>query len=127
MKLFNRFDSDAAGFITSMLCAIHCSAVPLFISMGLLSSKSWLHSHSFDWVVIALGIVIASYSLVGDYFRRHRNILPLLMAATGFVLLVIGMIEHHGWMLVFSVMGGVLVAVAHVVNHRLMRLRPAGL
>lgn len=122
MNLFSRFTSDTAGFITSMLCAIHCSVVPVFISLGLLSSKSWLHSHSLDWMVIGLGVVIASYSLVGDYFRKHRNAAPVITALFGFCLLITGMIEHHGWMLVFSVLGGILVAMAHLINHRIGRL-----
>lgn len=122
MNFFSRFTSDTAGFLTSLLCAIHCSVVPVFISLGLLSSKSWLHSHSFDWVVIGMGVVIASYSLVGDYFKKHRNPVPVIIALTGFVLLMTGMIEHHGWMLVFSVVGGILVAVAHLINHRTGKL-----
>jgi len=111
MKAFFRINPDTAGFFTSMLCAIHCSAVPI-----------WLHNHMIDWVVIGSGIVIASYSLVGDYFNRHRQIVPGLTALFGFSFLLIGMIDHHGWMLIFSVLGGLMVATAHMLNHRLTRL-----
>ena len=119
MKSFFKLHPDSAGFFTSMLCAIHCSAVPLLISTGLLSSSTWLHNHAIDWVVICTGIVIASYALVGDFFKKHRNYSPLFLGGVGFVFLLIGMIEHHGWMLIFSVMGGLMVASAHVINHRL--------
>jgi len=122
MKAFFRINPDTAGFFTSMLCAIHCSAVPILISMGLMSSTTWLHNHMIDWVVIGSGIVIASYSLVGDYFNRHRQIVPGLTALFGFSFLLIGMIDHHGWMLIFSVLGGLMVATAHMLNHRLTRL-----
>lgn len=44
--------------------------------------------------------------------------MPVLMAGSGFILLLIGMIEHHGWMLLFSVTGGILVASAHILNSR---------
>lgn len=122
MKSFFQINADSAGFFTSMLCAVHCSAVPIMISMGLLSTGSWLHNHAIDWFVIGIGIVIASYSLVGDFVRKHRNPLPLTMALVGFVLLLIGMMEHHGWMLVLSVLGGLSVATSHMVNHRLGRV-----
>lgn len=109
---------DSAGFFASLLCAIHCSAIPLLISFGLLGSSSWLHNHFFDWLIIGFGIVVAGYSIVGDYFKKHRKLFPLIMAIIGFSFLLIGMIEHHGWMLIFSVLGGLLVASSHVLNWR---------
>ena len=121
MKSIFSINADTAGFFTSMLCAIHCSAVPVLVSLGLLGSGTWLHNHMIDWVVIGFGIIIASYSLLGDFIRKHRNILPLGMALTGFLFLLIGMVEHHGWMLLFSVAGGFMVASAHLINHRLGR------
>lgn len=125
MKSIFKVNPDTAGFFTSMLCAIHCSAVPVLISMGLLSSSTWLHNHMIDWVVIGTGILIASYSLIGDFIRKHRNYLPLIFASFGFMFLLLGMIDHHGWMLVFSVTGGLMVASAHMLNHRLGAVRIA--
>ncbi len=122
MKSIFNLNPDTAGFFTSMLCAIHCSAVPVMISMGLLSTSTWLHNHLIDWVVIGTGIVIATYSLLGDFIKKHRNFTPLALAMLGFIFLFTGMIEHHGWMLLFSVAGGLLVATAHLFNHRLGRL-----
>ncbi len=122
MKSFFNLNADLAGFLTSLLCAIHCSAVPVLISLGVLSSSTWLHNHAIDWVVIGTGVFIASYSLLGDFFRVHRKIIPLLLAAAGFVFLILGMIEHHGWMLILSVLGGLLVASAHLVNHKMSRV-----
>lgn len=119
MNKFFNINPDAAGFFTSLLCAIHCSAIPVLISLGLVGSSSWVHNHIFDWIVIGIGILIASYSLLGDYLKSHKNLLPLGMAGLGFAFLLIGMIEHHGWMLVFSVVGGLLVASSHFVNFKL--------
>jgi MFS family permease len=116
-KFFN-LNPDAAGFFASLLCAIHCSAIPIMISLGLMGSGSWLHNHLFDWIIIGFGFIMAGYAIVGDYFKKHRKILPLAIAATGFSFLLIGMIDHHGWMLIFSVLGGLLVASSHVLNWR---------
>jgi hypothetical protein len=119
LRYFLKINPDTAGFFTSMLCAIHCSAVPVMVSMGLLSSSTWLHNHAIDWVVIVTGILIAFYALVGDFLKKHRNLTPVVLAAFGFLFLLIGMIEHHGIMLIFSVLGGLMVASAHVINHRI--------
>ncbi|MBK9254754.1 MAG: MerC domain-containing protein [Saprospiraceae bacterium] len=118
MDKYFKINADTAGFFTSMLCALHCSAIPVLISLGLVGTGSWLHNHLFDWIIIGIGVVIASYSLVGDFISKHRRILPLSMAAVGFLFLLIGMVEHHGWMLVFSVVGGLLVASSHMINFR---------
>lgn len=116
MKIFSKINADMAGFFASMLCAIHCSSIPVLISLGLLNTSTWLHNHAIDWFVIITGIFIAGYSLVGDYVKLHRQSKPLILAGLGFSFLLIGMIEHHGWVLIFSVLGGLLVALAHVVN-----------
>ena len=121
MKSIFNINADLAGLFTSLLCAVHCSAIPIFISLGLIGSGSWLHNHLFDWVIIGIGVVIAIYSLVGDYLRFHRNLAPLFIASLGFVFLFVGMVEHHGWILIFSVVGGLLVASAHYLNHKLGR------
>lgn len=113
---FFRLHADAAGFFASLLCAIHCSAIPILISFGLIGSGSWLHNHLFDWIIIGLGFIIAGYAIVGDYLKKHKKPLPLLVAVTGFAFLLIGMIDHHGWLLIFSVTGGLLVATSHVLN-----------
>lgn len=117
-KSFFQWNADSAGFFASLLCAIHCSAIPILISLGLMSSGSWMHNHLFDWIIIGFGFIMAGYAIVGDYLRKHRKIQPLLFAVTGFAFLLIGMIEHHGWMLIFSVIGGRLVATSHVLNFR---------
>lgn len=121
MKRYLNINPDAAGAFASILCAIHCSAVPIMISLGVLSSASWLHDHLFDWVIIGVGIVIAGYSLVGDYLRHHHNLQPLFLATIGFLFLGIGMIQHEGWLLVLSIAGGLIVAMAHYKNHLLGR------
>jgi uncharacterized membrane protein YfcA len=119
VKSFFGINPDIAGFWTSMLCAIHCSALPLLLAFGASGSLSWLHNHMLDWIIIGLGLIIAIYSLLGDYLNNHRHKLPLVMATMGFVSLFVGMIDHQGWMLVFSVCGGLMVASSHIVNHRL--------
>ncbi|MBK8079602.1 MAG: MerC domain-containing protein [Saprospiraceae bacterium] len=70
--MFSRFfqlHADSAGFFASLLCAIHCSAIPILISLGLMGSGSWLHNHLFDWIIIGFGFIMAGYAIVGDYVK----------------------------------------------------------
>lgn len=117
--MIKSINADKAGFVASTLCAIHCAGIPVLISSGLLSTTTWLHNHAIDWAIISFGIIVASYALVGDYFNKHKNPKPLIFASIGFMGLFVGMIDHHGWMLAFSVIGGLMVATAHYINIRL--------
>ena len=118
MRFFSLQNIDLAGFIVSFLCAIHCAAMPILISWGLLSSTA-LESHAiFEWVIIGLSIIIASWSLFRSYIRDHRNLIPILIVTFGFALILIDHLSHaHGWMLV---VGGLSIASAHLVNWKML-------
>ncbi|MEE9438740.1 MAG: MerC domain-containing protein [Saprospiraceae bacterium] len=115
--MINRFfslNSDFAGAITAAVCAIHCSIFPILLSFGFISSAG--HNHIFDWVFISIGIVIAGYTLVKDYNRNHKNKKPLIIAITGFSLLIFGIETHVSPIL--NVSGGLLIILSHYYNYK---------
>lgn len=121
MSFLYKINLDFAGVVASFICAIHCMAVPLVLSFGLIGSGHWVHNHTFDFIVIILGIFIAGFSLLSDY-RKHNSFLPILLIVAGFTLLLIGLLNEHsiGHML-WSVAGSTLVMTAHITNWRLVR------
>ena len=116
----NNSNLDLAGIFASSLCAVHCAAVPMLIAFGIISGSHWLHNHAIDWIIITIGIVIASYSLVKDFRFKHKSTTPLLVAGLGFTFLLLGMADHHHGILhtILSVCGGLTVALAHFINIR---------
>jgi hypothetical protein len=117
--MLNRFfglNFDFAGVITASLCAVHCTLVPIFLSLGLTTNTS--HDHTFDFVMMSIGVLIAGYSLVKDYIKSHKNPMPLFLALVGFVTLFIG-IETHGDLFILNILGGLLIVVSHLVNWKL--------
>lgn len=110
-KLFG-LNADFMGMLSSSLCAVHCMAVPLLSSFGL--STVGHHNHVFDFVLLALGIIFAGFSLLKDYFK-HRSLLPLGVGTIGFVVLFVGITQHISMV---SVLGGVLIAYSHILNYR---------
>lgn len=118
MKFFSLQNIDLTGFIVSFLCAIHCAVFPILISLGLLSSTVMDNHMLFEWFIIGLSAVIASWSVIRSYFTKHKNIIPTLMVVLGFVLLIIDHGFHiHSWLLV---VGGLLIASAHILNWRIL-------
>ena len=117
--MINKFFSlnlDFAGATAATLCALHCAAFPLLLSLGLVSNTH--HNHTFDWVFMSIGILIAGYILVKDYTGNHKNFLPIVIAGVGFITLYTG-IETHGEYFYLNVIGGLLIILSHFYNWKL--------
>jgi hypothetical protein len=119
MFLFNKVNLDFAGVIASFICAIHCMAVPLILSLGVANSEHWIHNHTFDVLVIILGVIIASVSLISDY-KKHNSLKPLSLIVIGFSFLGLGLkFEHSIYHMIWSVIGSGFVITAHITNWKL--------
>lgn len=110
-KYTSRINPDLLGAIASVACAIHCMLVPIIVSIGLMNTSH--HGHSFDFIMLTIGLIFAIYSL-GKQYMVSRNITPILIVLLGFGLLILGIFSHT-WIL--SVSGGLVVAYAHYINY----------
>jgi hypothetical protein len=116
--------ADRLGALASFLCAIHCALLPFVLALLPLLGLGFLASHGFERGFVLFACVLALSSLVGGY-RRHRRPLPLRLALTGLVLLLMGVTFAENYSIVLhSTMvtcGGLLVASAHFTNLRMDR------
>jgi len=114
--------ADRVGATASFLCAIHCALLPFVLALLPLLGLEFLADHRFERVFVLCACVLASFVLVRGY-RRHRQSLPLRLAAPALALLLLGVLYIDGSLLILhSVLvtcGGLLLAAAHFVNLRL--------
>ncbi len=108
---------DFIGFGASLLCALHCAALPLLLSLAPLAGLQVLENPKIEYAIILTSFFIASLSLGHGYFRLHSKILGLTILLLGFF--AIGSAhflvpEYYETMLTTA--GAILVAMAHVVN-----------
>lgn len=116
MSFLYKLNLDFAGVTASVICAIHCMAVPVILSLGIVNSSHWIHNHGIDMAVIATGIIIAALSLVSDY-KKHKSLIPLITIIIGFGLLCYGLLEkNHDTHLWWSLAGSLCVISAHLIN-----------
>lgn len=115
IKRFIGFNADFMGSLAAIICAIHCMIFPILLSVGLVTTAH--HNHTFDFIFMTAGLLIALYVLIKDA-RIHGKILPSVLACMGFLVLFIG-IQSHGELFFLSVTGGILITVAHYHNWRL--------
>lgn len=116
--------ADRLGAVASFLCAIHCAALPFVLAILPALGLGFLASHGFEHVFIICASALAAGSLVYGY-RRHRVRIALMLLAPGLVLLWVGgfLFDLHpgfSWHPILVASGGTLVAVAHIINLRLV-------
>ncbi len=119
---FFSINKDFLGFLASMLCAVHCAALPLILTFSTLSGLTFLASHTIEFVFIGISAILATWSLIPAYQSHHHNIKPLAIVAIGFILLIASRFFPHGFTEHFiTAIGGCFIAVAHITNWRLMK------
>ncbi|HQS70548.1 MAG: hypothetical protein B7Y36_04765 [Novosphingobium sp. 28-62-57] len=108
---------DRFGVILSGLCLIHCVAGVFLVGVlgiggGVLLDPDW---HRWG---LALALVIGALT-IGLGALRHGRFLPLMVGSTGLALMGGALAVGHGdEEVVLTVIGVVLVAIAHLINIR---------
>lgn len=115
---------DRLGATGSMLCAIHCAALPaVLIAAPALGAV--FANRTFEIGFVAFASALGLASLLSAY-GVHRNRRALSLLGPGLALLWLG-VALDGmpalalWHASLMALGGTLVAVAHVLNLRLAR------
>jgi hypothetical protein len=101
------------GAGVSLLCAVHCAALPLVAGAAALPGGHWLE----------LGMVgaaaVIGYATLGSSYFQHRRPLPLgtLTAGLGTLGFAHFLAPEH-WEALTAVTGALLLVGAQVLNHR---------
>ena len=112
---------SAIGTTISLVCAVHCMAVPLMVLLLPLGGLTFLAHDGLELVLIGSAAVLATVSLCWG-FRVHGRRSTFVVLASGLLLVATGraMMEtpYHG----FLVAGGLLVvATSQLWNRHLCR------
>lgn len=115
--------ADRAGFAASFLCAIHCALWPWLLAVAPafgLELGGWVDLDQ-AFVVFATFLGISTLTLG---WRRHRTFHAWLLLVPGLILVWVGAFtplhtNHTLGHATVMTIGGVLLALAHLVNLRL--------
>ena len=112
----NRQIVDQIGIITSGLCALHCAAIPILLSFGILGGTSGLMHDKIELVVIIASACLGFWSILNGLIG-HGRIIPQLMIGGGAMLIIAGLSSSflgHGFMAI----GGCMLLYGHWLNWR---------
>lgn len=110
---------DALAIGLSLLCLVHCLALPVLI-LALPAVTVWVSvPESAHAVVLALAIPASAVALTFG-FRAHHAGMPTAIALIGLALLCFGVFgaESERAETIATVIGGLLLAFAHALNLR---------
>lgn len=121
MKIKNQ-TLDLIALSSSLICAVHCAAIPVVLSFSSLGSLHFLGNPYIEWAFISFGLVFVLTSLWPSYKKVHHQTKPLVYAALGFGFITLGRLDlNEVWEITNTVIGASLVSVAHYVNWKLLR------
>jgi hypothetical protein len=113
---------DRTGAVVSLACAIHCALMPIAFGLLAVLGTQWMASSVFEWSIVGLSAALGLFSLVPSYRNKHREPRCLIFFVSGLGLILIAQLLLSSKMqfeIPGVVCGGVLIAVAHIVNRRL--------
>lgn len=119
-NILKRMSLDTVGIGASLACAVHCALLPLLITVLPLLGSHILENEKLEYGLLSFSFLIGCLSLGRGYFRHHRRIIPLLIFAAGFALLLGGHFGIAGgyWAPAVIFIGAAGVTGAHVLNLR---------
>ncbi|MBP7273632.1 MAG: MerC domain-containing protein [Saprospiraceae bacterium] len=113
----NKTNLDIAGAFASGLCALHCSALPLIISLTSVSSLSFLQTELFEWLFIVTAVLIAVPAFLNGY-KLHRNVWILSAAFFSFFVILSSHSLPEQWHHWANAAGGCMLVFTHLMNYR---------
>jgi glucose uptake protein GlcU len=114
-----KINLDNVGIATSVLCAIHCAALPLLFTSLPLLGVNIINNEYFEFGMIALALVIGYISLGNAYKSHHKSKLPLVIFSIGAIFLIgKELLPHNGvsfWLALCIAITGIIGG--HVINY----------
>lgn len=111
---------DALGISASVICAIHCAVLPVFLTSLPVFGIEILHNKYFELGMIALAAFIGVYALHHGWKKHHHKKLPMLLFSIGMFFLLSKEWLHH--ISVYLLIPAIFfILAAHLLNYRLCR------
>lgn len=113
-----RVNWDAMGILASVICAIHCALLPLFLTSLPLLGVNIIHNQGFELMMIGIAFLVGAYALYHGFKKHHSNYLPIILFALGMLFLLAKQVWHSAelWLLTPAV---AFILSAHFINYRL--------
>lgn len=111
---------DALGMATSIVCAIHCAILPLFLISLPILGINIIDNKPFEYGMIGLAFIIGCISFLHSFRKHHHRILPLILFGMGMFFLVFKECIYYTE-IPFLIVAVLFIVGAHYINYRFCR------
>jgi hypothetical protein len=111
---------DILGATCSVLCMLHCLALPLLITVGLpVAGLAFLENEN---IHVLLSVIILAVALWAFPFgwQAHKRLFPSVLAVIGAALLVLSLVALEDFETYLAFFAGLSLVTAHLFNRRLL-------
>ena len=113
---------DAVGIGASLICAVHCAALPLLFMALPLTGMKFFHNEFLDFSLIGVSFIVGYLALHRGYRKHHHKISPLLLFSIGFPVLVLGhFFLKKETSIIIIILSAALIITAHLLNWKAVR------
>lgn len=116
-----------AGVWASIICALHCTALPLFMILLPTAGVYLFINETFEYILLGISLLFNITNVCFGY-RQHKSNKALAVLALGLFTFVIGKLMHHhnhhigvqfDLFNCFMIAGGLLMALSSWINDKL--------
>jgi uncharacterized membrane protein (UPF0136 family) len=117
------------GMWASIVCAIHCTVVPLLTILIPTTGIYLFINENFEFFLLALSLLFNITNICFGY-RQHKSNKAVAMLALGLFLFVVGRLlhnhnHHSGFQFdlfnLFMIVGGLLMAISSFMNDKMCK------
>jgi hypothetical protein len=108
------------GIILSLICIIHCLAIPLTVLIiGIDSLTSFTYQDDMIHEILFIMVFLIYIIVFPKSYKNNKDINTLLIASIGVLSLFSGLFQKENMAIFLTVFGALLILVAHYKNYKL--------
>lgn len=113
---------QAIGISASLICAIHCALMPLFITSLPLFGVNLIENVWVELSLLAFAFIVGIVSLWHGYRKHHHRMITLIIFSFGILLFLVHQFIDVPYNVFTLILPGVIaILTAHYLNYRLCR------
>lgn len=118
-KSIYKSHADRIGITASLICAVHCVALPVFFTTVPFLGIEILKNPFIEAATILVSMCVGGWAIVRGYRLYHKKKMILSFFIAGLALMIAGNFVPYNWAdMGLKFAGGTLVILAHVKNWR---------
>jgi cation transport ATPase len=108
---------DKISIISSIACAIHCVALPLFFTTLPLFGIEIMENKWLELVTIFTSLLIGGWAVVNGYLKFHKNKNVVLLFVVGIIVMLVSNFVEIVWIEIISkCIAASCLITAHTLN-----------